>query len=219
MQKAVRNKLFRRSPKTQGPDRNLEKARGREYHAGFHAGRPGRPEPETPVPMAEPTLVALDFETANHSPNSACQLGLVRIEGWRIVSAASWLIRPPTDEFFFSYLHGITWDHVSGEPHWGELWPVLAPHFKGVDFLAAHNAPFDQGVLAATCAEYGLSPPAQPFVDTVALARKVWSIYPTKLNLVCERLGIELNHHEALSDAKACAEILIQARAKGWAPG
>lgn len=168
--------------------------------------------------MAEPTLLALDFETANHASNSACQLGLVRIEGWRVVDSASWLIRPPTDEFFFSYLHGITWDRVAGEPHWGELWPRLAPYFDGVDFLAAHNAPFDRGVLEAACAEYGLDAPAQPFVDTVAVARKVWKIFPTKLNLVCERLGIELTHHEALSDAKACAEIVIRAQAEGWTP-
>jgi len=169
--------------------------------------------------VTEPTILALDFETANHAPNSACQLGLVRIEGWRVVSTASWLIRPPTDEFFFSYLHGITWDHVAMEPHWGQLWPNLAPHFAGVDYLAAHNAPFDRGVLYAACAEYGVSPPPQTFVDTVGVARNVWKIFPTKLNLVCERLNIELNHHEALSDAKACAEIMIQARAKGWTPG
>jgi DNA polymerase-3 subunit epsilon len=168
--------------------------------------------------MNHPTLLALDFETANYSPNSACQLGIVRIESWRVVDARSWYIRPPTDEFVFTYLHGIAWEHVEERPHWGELWPELAPHFEGVDYLAAHNAPFDQGVLRAACAEYGLVPPPQPFVDTVALARKVWKIFPTKLNLVCERLGIELNHHEALSDARACAEILIRAGAEGWTP-
>lgn len=166
----------------------------------------------------DPVLLALDFETANHAPNSACQIGLVRIEGWRVVREESRLFRPPTDEFFFSYLHGITWERVADEPHWGALWPELAPLFEGVHFLAAHNAPFDRGVLGATCAEYGLTPPALPFLDTVDLARKVWNIYPTKLNLVCGRLGIALNHHEALSDARACAEILIRARSEGWSP-
>jgi DNA polymerase-3 subunit epsilon len=107
---------------------------------------------------------------------------------------------------------------VAQESHWGELWPRIAPYFEGLDFLAAHNAPFDRGVLFATCGAYGVTPPQQPFVDTVGLARKVWNIFPTKLNLVCERLNIELRHHEALSDAKACAEILIQAHAQGWNP-
>jgi len=35
---------------------------------------------------------------------------------------------------------------------------------------------------------------------------------------VCGRLGIPLDHHEALSDASACAEILLRAHAEGWEP-
>jgi DNA polymerase III subunit epsilon len=168
--------------------------------------------------MRQVTVLALDFETANYSANSACQLGIARIEGWKLVDARSWLIRPPSDDFVFTYLHGISWDHVAQEPHFGGLWAELEPHFKGVDYLAAHNAPFDRGVLKATCSTYGISAPPQPFVDTVAVARSVWKIYPTKLNLVCRQLGISLNHHEALSDSKACAEILIRAHAEGWEP-
>jgi DNA polymerase III epsilon subunit-like protein len=38
-----------------------------------------------------------------------------------------------------------------------------------------------------------------------------WGIYPTKLSNVCERLAIELNRHEALSDAMARAKIMIAA--------
>jgi DNA polymerase-3 subunit epsilon len=163
-----------------------------------------------------PTLLALDFETANHSANSACQLGLVRIEGWKIVDARSWLIQPPTQEFVFTYIHGIDWSQVAQERRWKDLWPELLPHFQGVDRLAAHNAPFDRGVLKATCAEYGLGAPPQPFVDTVQVARSIFKIYPTKLNNVCDHLGISLQHHEALSDARACAEILIQAHENGW---
>jgi DNA polymerase-3 subunit epsilon len=165
-----------------------------------------------------PVILALDFETANQDASSACQLGITRIEGWDLAGARSWLIRPPTEEFVFTYLHGIAWEHVAGEPTFGALWPQLEPHFHGVDFLAAHNAPFDRGVLEAACAVYGLEPPALPYLDTVQVARRVWKIFPTKLNLVCERLGIDLNHHEALSDAKACAQILIRAHADGWSP-
>jgi DNA polymerase-3 subunit epsilon len=49
----------------------------------------------------------------------------------------------------------------------------------------------------------------------VRLARSTWSIYPTKLPNVCSHLNIELNHHEALSDALACAQIVIAAEKKG----
>lgn len=165
-----------------------------------------------------PQILALDFETANYESNSACQLGLVRLRDWEVVEARAWLIRPPSPDFVFTDIHGLTWDHVKDAPTWDRLWPELAPYFAGVDYLAAHNAPFDRGVLQKTCAYYGLAAPAQPFIDTVALARQTWRIYPTKLNLVCERLGIPLRHHEALSDALACAQILVRAAQAGWRP-
>jgi DNA polymerase-3 subunit epsilon len=163
-------------------------------------------------------VVAIDFETANQSAGSACQLGLVRLEDWRVARQQSWLIRPPTDEFLFTHIHGLTWEHVRHSPSWGELWPEISAHLEGAQYLAAHNAPFDRGVLQAVCAEAGLSAPQTPFLDTVIVARKVWKIFPTKLNNVCERLDIPLNHHEALSDAHACAQILLQATLGGWKP-
>jgi DNA polymerase-3 subunit epsilon len=43
----------------------------------------------------------------------------------------------------------------------------------------------------------------------------VWGIYPTKLPNVCRHLGISLNHHEASSDAEACARIMIRALEEG----
>jgi DNA polymerase-3 subunit epsilon len=56
-----------------------------------------------------------------------------------------------------------------------------------------------------------LAYPGLPFVDTVQVARQKWSVYPTKLPDVCRHLKLELNHHEAGSDAEACARIVIAA--------
>jgi DNA polymerase-3 subunit epsilon len=168
--------------------------------------------------MLGPTIIALDFETANHAAHSACQLALVRIEDWFIVSKQSWMIRPPDDLFSFTHIHGIAWEDVAGEPHFGDLWAQMAPYFEGADYIAAHNAPFDRSVLNACCELYSKAAPGHRYLDTVHIARKVFNIFPTKLNMVCERLGIELNHHEAMSDANACAEILIRANAFGWKP-
>jgi DNA polymerase III epsilon subunit-like protein len=84
------------------------------------------------------------------------------------------------------------------------------------DFLAAHNASFDQRVLESCCRTHHLPQPAHPFVCTVRLARTVWSVYPTKLPDVCRHLKIPLNHHQADSDAEACARIVMTAREAGW---
>jgi DNA polymerase III subunit epsilon len=160
-------------------------------------------------PERGPTFVALDFETADYPRDSACALGLVRVENHRIVQRAYYLIRPPRRRFSFTYLHGITWEDVAGQPTFAELWPSLTPILDGVDFLAAHNASFDRSVLERCCETAGLTPPGLPFECTVRLARQTWDIYPTKLNDVCDHLGITLKHHFAASDAEACALIVI----------
>ena len=171
-------------------------------------------------------FVAIDFETADQGRDSACSVGLVRVENGVIVKKAVQLIQPPRfesgdlftpapSEFMFTYIHGIKPAMVADQPKFAEAWPKLAPILKGADFLAAHNAPFDSGVLNACCEAASLPKPAHRFVCTVRLARSAWSIYPTKLNNVCQRLNIQLNHHEALSDALACAQIVLAAEKKG----
>lgn len=163
------------------------------------------------IAFAGMTFVAIDFETADYGADSACAVGLVRVEDGRVVERISRLIRPPRREFVFSYIHGIAWTDVAGEPEFGEVWPGLAPILKGAEFLAAHNAPFDAGVLRACCAAAGLRPPRLGFECTVRLARSVWGIHPTKLPDVCRHLRIPLRHHDAASDAEACARIVIAA--------
>ncbi len=164
-------------------------------------------------------FVALDFETADQGRDSACSIGLIRVENNQIVQRVHALIRPPRQAFKFTHIHGIHWRDVADQPTFGEVWETLTPLIQGVDFIAAHNASFDRGVLYACCDAYSLVYPAQPFICTVQLARKTWQIYPTKLPDVCQRLDIDLVHHHALSDAEACARIVIAANlALGVAP-
>ena len=158
-------------------------------------------------------FVAIDFETANNSRDSACSVGLVKVANCEIVETAVRLIRPPTREFLYTFIHGLAWKDVAKAPGFGDVWPELAPMLAGAQFLAAHNASFDKSVLAACCASHGLALPALPFRCTVQMARRAWNLYPTKLANVCEALGIQLNHHEALSDAMACAQIVLAAEA------
>jgi DNA polymerase III subunit epsilon len=162
------------------------------------------------------TFVAIDFETANISPDSACAIGLVVVQGNRIARRQHYLIRPPDRQFVFTYLHGIAWEDVRDAPTFYELWPTLEALTAGADFLAAHNASFDRRVLDSCCRTYSLRQPAREFVCTVKLARTLWGLYPTKLTDVCRHLNISLRHHQADSDAEACARIVIAARKAGW---
>ena len=163
-------------------------------------------------------FAAIDFETANPRADSACALGAVIVEDGRIVDRIYELIRPATPEFTFTAVHGLTWAHVHAAPTFGEIWPRIQARIGAVQFLAAHNAPFDRRVLSGCCATYSLPPVPHPFVCTVTVARRVWDIRPTRLPDVCRRLGIALRHHHADSDAEACARIVIAASEAGWCP-
>ncbi len=164
-------------------------------------------------PPARRTFVALDFETADHGRDSACQIAAIRVEDGAIVARSVHYVRPPRSTFFFSGIHGITWNHVRREPTFAELWPRIAPIFEGAAFIAAHNAPFDRSVLNACCATARIPAPITPFLCTVKLARASWSLNPAKLPDVCRHLGIALRHHDAASDAEACAHIVLAAGA------
>jgi DNA polymerase-3 subunit epsilon len=178
-----------------------------------------QPRPSTPLTLpTDRPFVAIDFETADHGADSACAVGLARVEGLKVVARESVLIRPPRRQFLFTFIHGITWDMVADEPAFAEVWPRLAPLLDGAAFLAAHNAPFDRRVLAACCAAGELAVPELEFVCTVQVARRKWGLKPNDLASVCRRLGIGLIHHDAGSDAEACARILIAAAHPGLPP-
>ena len=157
------------------------------------------------------TFAAIDFETADRGADSACSLAIIRANRHRILDSKYLLIRPPRRQFEFSHIHGLTWADVQDQPTFAELWPQLQMQLKDIDFIAAHNASFDRRVLLSCCQAAQIIPPEWNYKCTVKIARQVWSIYPTKLPNVCTALNIPLQHHNALSDAEACAQIIIAA--------
>jgi DNA polymerase-3 subunit epsilon len=176
-----------------------------------------RREADMPRPKAKPaldanaTFVALDFETADYESDSACALALIRVERLEIVDRRVVLIKPPRSSFAFTFIHGITWQHVKNAPTFAETWPILRPFLDGATFLAAHNSGFDRKVMETCCAAARLEKPAHPYVCTVHLARKTWHLRSNRLPDVCNHLGLKLKHHDAGSDAEACARIVIAA--------
>ncbi len=163
-------------------------------------------------PVAQASFVAIDFETADHGRDSACSVGLVRVVGAEIVERTHFLIRPPRRTFAFTFIHGITWERVCREPTFAVLWPRIEAQLRGADFVAAHNASFDRSVLQACCEQARLPVPEVRFECSMRLARTAWNLRPTRLPDVCRHLGISLLHHDALSDAEACALIVLAAQ-------
>ena len=161
-------------------------------------------------------FVAIDFEIANARHDSACAVGLAACSGGQVVQSRSYLIRPPGRRFTFTRIHGLRWEDVREAPTFLDLWPTLKGWLVAARFLAAHNAKFDRRVLNACCARYRLRAPRRRFVCTVELAQRHWDLPSAGLPHVCRRLDIPLQHHDAGSDAVACARIVLAAQAAGW---
>ncbi len=160
-------------------------------------------------------FAAIDFETADCGRDSACAVSVVVVvKKGKIYRREYALIRPPRQNFQFTWIHGISWTDVAEKARFGEIWPAIHKIIDGVDFIAAHNASFDRGVLKACCDHAGIKMIKIPFLCTVKLARAVWKIYPTKLPDVCRYLSIQIRHHNAGSDAMACAKIVNAALAE-----
>lgn len=161
-------------------------------------------------------FAAIDFETADRGADSACAVGIVRMNGSEIEAAQAWLIRPPRQAIAFTWLHGIAWDHVADAPDFAGVWPQMAALLDGVEVMVAHNASFDRRVLQTCARAHGLELPLLAFACTVRLARLAWALRPTRLPDVCRHLGIDLaRHHDPLHDAMACARIAAAALADG----
>lgn len=200
-----------RLSKTPLPNRDSSLPRGRSDYTPMSSRSTVRAAMPRNVGHETDCFVALDFETADQGRDSACSIALVRVERHVIVHREHRLIRPPRQKFLFTSIHGISWSQVADAPSFRELWPELKPCLEGARFIAAHNSSFDSGVMQVCCDQAGLSPPMQPYFCTVQLARKTWNIRPTKLPDVCRYLNLSLNHHDALSDAEACANIVLAA--------
>ncbi|WP_345436363.1 3'-5' exonuclease [Microbacterium gilvum] len=160
-------------------------------------------------------FTAIDFETANSRPESACQVGMARVRGGAVVATASWLIRPPSgfDDFapFNSTIHGILADHVVDAPGWADQLGALLD-FAGDDPLAAHSAEFDMGVLRRTSAATGAELPSRRYICSLQVARKTYALPSYRLPRSAEAAGFTgFSHHDAEADALACAHIVIDA--------
>lgn len=156
--------------------------------------------------------LALDFETGNASPLSACALGISAFEDDVLVHEQVSLIKPPAGAGKFHWgnvrVNHIKESMVADAPAFDAVWRTVADQAEG-SVLVCHNAMFDTGVLNACLAHYHLPVPSCRFVCTVKVARRVWpELENHKLDTVSAALGIPLDHHEAGSDARAAGLIL-----------
>lgn len=176
-------------------------------------------------------FVAIDFETATPTRDSACAVGAVfgELKGtqdWYTEEETFYeLIQPPENDYnyFNVSIHGITPEMTEDADPFDVVWRKLEERLDG-HVIVAHNTAFDVSVLRTSAEACGFVPKPFEFLCTYRLARAMWENLPSwSLDYLADFTGLPLeNHHHALNDANACAHLLAKlceeiSGASGWA--
>ncbi len=120
-------------------------------------------------------IAFLDFETTNSADGlRAVEIGMISVENGAPSDEFNFLINPecPIDPFSRG-VHGIGDEDVACAPRFADLWEELQPRLSGW-IVAAHNAPFDSGVMKNEIMINNLTPPHMEWWCTLKFARKLW---------------------------------------------
>lgn len=157
------------------------------------------------------TFTAIDFETA--TAYHPCSVGIVTVEKGIIVDEFVTLIQPPNN-FYNPYniqVHGIYPRDTVNAKSFVEVFPEIAKRLKN-RVVVAHNESFDRNVLSKTMALHGLNYEDLNIGSRWECTVKIYKakgFKPAKLSDCCRIMNIALEHHEALSDARACAKLYL----------
>lgn len=169
------------------------------------------------------TYVVFDLETTGLSPvnDRIIEIGAVKIENKKITDRFSAFVNPQIPiPFNIEQLTGITDAMVENAETIDKILPEFL-EFCGGAVMVAHNAGFDVGFIKEKAKtilgrEFNCT-----VADTVALARALLpALGKFTLDHVAKALGVlPFNHHRAVDDAQACADIFLALMQKLTARG
>jgi DNA polymerase-3 subunit epsilon len=150
------------------------------------------------------TFTAIDFETAHGKRWSICQVGLIRVENGLIKDQISLLVRPPGNYYWESLIeiHGITPEHTAQAPTFNKIWYQIEPFIKDQNVVAHNGFSFDFACLKQVLDYYNME-------QTRFTGHCTYRLFGSNLASLCQQYKIPLQHHNALSDALACAKLFM----------
>jgi len=169
-------------------------------------------------------FIAIDVETANADMASICQIGLAKFENGILSDEWKTYVDPEDYfDFFNISIHGIDEFVVEGAPKFPELIDTLRSYLENA--VVVCHTHFDRVAMNQASQRYGITAIKCIWLDSARVARRTWEECAWKgygLYNLCQILGYDFKHHDALEDAKAAAHILLSASNKsgldidGW---
>ena len=157
-------------------------------------------------------FLTIDFEVANRYVYSPCSVSIYEFDAGKIIKRLSTLINPgdvPFDAKLVE-LHNITSDMVKDAPNITTTMDNISNIICN-NIVFAHNAIYDISKYLTGCSLNNLAIPKFEYADTLSLSKRTWQkLINYKLDTISEFLNIDLNHHNADSDAITCGKIVLE---------
>lgn len=166
-------------------------------------------------------VVVIDLETTaspGGGTDRALQFAAVTCRAGSVRGKWSTLINPgvPVSRASRS-VHGIDDQHLVGEPMFADVASLIVPLFEQADderlVIAGHYVGYDVAVLRSELRHVGIVLPEAAVIDTAGRLGALVGVRPggKSLAALTAELGIvNARPHDALSDATACADALIE---------
>jgi DNA polymerase III epsilon subunit family exonuclease len=170
---------------------------------------------ETPISsqrLDDVTFTILDVETTGLNPHfgdRVCEIALLRCEAGQELGRFHSLVNPgrPISPGAFA-VNRIRDEDLIDAPVFADIAAIIL-EMLGDSAIVAHNAPFDLGFLASELTISSLPLLDNLVVDTLALARRCYSLPSNSLPNLAYYLGIDtLREHRALADAITTKQLL-----------
>ena len=162
-------------------------------------------------------FIALDVETASGEMGSICQIGLACVRTDGQIATLGFLVNPKgAFERFNTQLHGIDAETVRHASTFDGVLHPLRPLLERAP-LVQHSG-FDKRAMNSACQRYGLEPLSTPWHDSVTIARRAWPQLTGNgghgLASLKAFLSLDFQHHDAVEDARAAAQVVLCAEAE-----
>ncbi|MGM0549015.1 MAG: PolC-type DNA polymerase III [Bacillota bacterium] len=164
--------------------------------------------------LAETEFIVFDLETTglNPSQHEIIEIGAVKYQGGKKIAEFESFINPGVRiPAKITEITGINDRMVKNAPGLEKVINDFI-EFAGTGVLVAHNADFDYGFIRTALEKLEIEKDDYTVLDTLGLSRAVVKDSKNhKLNTLAKYFGVDLeNHHRALDDATATAEVLAK---------
>ncbi len=164
-------------------------------------------------------FLALDLEAATSQFGNICEIGCVIFDQGVEVWSYESLVKPITPEFGKWQGWNLPYKlaDIMKAPDFEEVWGEIMEEGMGLPIVAHNAIQVERRHLLAAFDHIDKRRWGRDleFVCSLENARLAWPLLPKHgLKPLCKELDIELDHHKALSDARACGEVLLRSGAR-----